>query len=184
MGSNGWGTHELWLVLLFKANEHFYFNALAYFKDFFASIYICAVLLSKVVYFGAFFYIFHVGGSGFWRAGLYCDWCCPNEASQGLAGLGCIFTMEEEKKVKARAAVTKFRDKKKREEEENMARRERLKKENEDILRRTAVHQQVNTSSTSNIVWGLRQKLWQWPKNCNKVLKCLQNLSELGCFGW
>ena len=61
MGSNGWGTHELWLVLLFKANEHFYFNALAYFKDFFASIYICAVLLSKVVYFGAFFYIFHVG---------------------------------------------------------------------------------------------------------------------------
>ena len=60
--------------------------------------------------------------------------------------------MEEEKKVKARAAVTKFRDKKKREEEENMAKRERLKKENEDILRRTAVHEQVNTSSTSNII--------------------------------
>ena len=64
--------------------------------------------------------------------------------------------MEEEKKVKARAAVTKCRDKKKREEEEKMAKRERLKKENEDILRRTAVHQQANISSASNIVCRLR----------------------------
>merc|ERR1711872_792751 len=62
--------------------------------------------------------------------------------SQGLAGLDCISTMEEEKKVKARAAVTKCRVKKRREEEENMAKRERLQKENEDILRRTAVHQE------------------------------------------
>ena len=139
---------------------------------------------AKLCILGRFSTYFMLRWNGFWRAGLYCDWCFPNEASQGLAGLNSIYNMEEEKKVKARAAVTKFRDKKKREEEENMARRERLKKENEDILRRTAVHEQVNTSSTSNIVWGLRQKLWQWPKNCNKVLKCLQNLSELGCFGW
>ena len=51
--------------------------------------------------------------------------------------------MEEERKAKARAAVIKCRDKGKREEEENIARRERLRKENEDILRRTAVHRQV-----------------------------------------
>ena len=57
--------------------------------------------------------------------------------------------MEEGKKVKARAAVTKCREKKKREEEENMTRRERLRMENEDIVRRTAVYQQVNTSCTS-----------------------------------
>merc|ERR1712122_345276 len=53
-----------------------------------------------------------------------------------------VSTTWRRKKVKARAAVTKCRDKKKREEEEKMAKRERLKKENEDILRRTAVHQQ------------------------------------------
>ena len=64
--------------------------------------------------------------------------------------------MEEGKKVKPRAAVTKCREKKRLEEEENMARRERLRRENEDILRRTAVHQQVNISSTSNIIRGLR----------------------------
>merc|ERR1712227_652252 len=62
--------------------------------------------------------------------------------SQGLAELNSIYNMEEEKKVKSRAAVTKCRDKKKREEEEMMARREHLRKENEDIQARTAVHQQ------------------------------------------
>ena len=64
-------------------------------------------------------------------------------------GQGLIDTMEEEKKVKSRAAVKKCREKKKREEEENMTRRERLRMENEDIVRRTAVYQQVNTSCTS-----------------------------------
>ena len=44
--------------------------------------------------------------------------------------------------------VTKCREKKRREEEENMARRERLREENEEIRQRTAVHQQVDTSST------------------------------------
>merc|ERR1711899_647671 len=62
--------------------------------------------------------------------------------SQGRAGLDSIYTMEEEKKVKSRAAVTKCRVKKKREEEENRARREHLREENEEIRQRTAVHQQ------------------------------------------
>ena len=57
--------------------------------------------------------------------------------------------MEEEKKVKSRAAVKKCREKKKREEEENMDRREHLRQENEEIRHRTAVHQQVDTSRTS-----------------------------------
>ena len=59
--------------------------------------------------------------------------------------------MEEEKKVKSRAAVTKCRVKKKREEEEKMAKMERLRKENEDILQRTAVHHQVSSMITTSI---------------------------------
>merc|ERR1712156_1137879 len=60
---------------------------------------------------------------------------------EALLGLR-MDTMEEEKKVKSRAAVTKCRVKKKREEEEKLAKMERLRKENEDISQRTAVHQQ------------------------------------------
>ena len=65
--------------------------------------------------------------------------------------------MEEEKRVKSRAAVTKHRDKKRREEEENRARREHLREENEEIRQRTAVHQQVATLITK-ITRQLRRK--------------------------
>ena len=62
-----------------------------------------------------------------------------------------IDTMEEEKKVKSRAAVTKCRVKKKREEEEKLARMERLRKENEDISQRTSVHKQVPSMITTSM---------------------------------
>ena len=74
-----------------------------------------------------------------------------------MAELNSIYNMEEEKKVKSRAAVTKCRVKKKREEEEMMARREHLRKENEDIQARTAVHQQV-ASMITKITRQLRRK--------------------------
>ena len=69
---------------------------------------------------------------------------------EALLGLR-MDTMEEEKKVKSRAAVTKCRVKKKREEEEKLAKMERLRKENEDISQRTAVHQQVPSMITTSI---------------------------------
>ena len=58
MGSNGWGTHELWLVLLFKANEQFLFHALAYLWIFFASMYIYVhIPEQRCVFWGIFLHI-------------------------------------------------------------------------------------------------------------------------------
>ena len=50
---------------------------------------------------------------------------------------------DEERKARNRAALKKFRDKEKKEKEEKARRMEQLRRENEEIEQRTAVHQQV-----------------------------------------
>jgi len=49
---------------------------------------------------------------------------------------------DEERKARNRAALKKFRDKEKKEKEEKARRMEQLRRENEEIEQRTAVHQQ------------------------------------------
>ena len=50
---------------------------------------------------------------------------------------------DEEKKARNRAALKRFRDKEKKEKEEKARRMEELRRENQEIEQRTAVHQQV-----------------------------------------
>ena len=50
---------------------------------------------------------------------------------------------DEERKARNRAALKKFRDKEKKEKEEKVRRMEELRRENQEIEQRTAVHQQV-----------------------------------------
>ena len=50
---------------------------------------------------------------------------------------------DEERMEKRRAAVKKFRDKEKKEKKEKEGRMEELKRENQEIQQRMAVHQQV-----------------------------------------
>merc|ERR1711971_1042255 len=49
---------------------------------------------------------------------------------------------DEERKARNRAALKKFRDKERKEKEEKARRMEELRRENEEIEQRTAVHQQ------------------------------------------
>jgi len=49
---------------------------------------------------------------------------------------------DEEKKARNRAALKRFRDKEKEQKEEKARRMEELRKENQEIEQRTAVHQQ------------------------------------------
>ena len=50
---------------------------------------------------------------------------------------------EKERKASAKASLKKFRDREKRDREETLRKIDQLKKENREIMQRTAVHKQV-----------------------------------------
>ena len=50
---------------------------------------------------------------------------------------------ERERKASAKASLKKFRDREKRDREETLRKIDQLKKENREIMQRTAVHKQV-----------------------------------------
>merc|ERR1712060_326885 len=68
--------------------------------------------------------------------------------SYPIHGGGKLFNMksyeqrEKERKASAKASLKKFRDREKRDREETLKKIDQLKKENREIMQRTAVHKQ------------------------------------------
>ena len=60
---------------------------------------------------------------------------------------------EKERKASAKASLKKFRDREKRDREETLRKIDQLKKENREIMQRTAVHKQVRWPGGQVVRW-------------------------------
>ena len=69
---------------------------------------------------------------------------------------------ETERKASAKASLKKFRDREKRDREETLRKIDQLKKENREIMQRTAVHKQVRWPGGQVVRWSGGQVV-RWP---------------------